>query len=87
LFSSCSGTKYFLVDFNPGKTTSTSSIFQVVITSDKSAETIYKSDVAGNTKVSITFPGKVPGGVPFKLSASNTIFTANTICGLVTTAT
>jgi len=75
--------KSFIIDFNPPVTSPKT--FSVTVTQDKS-ETIFKNDIAGNTKLSITLPAKIPGGLSIKFSANSNAFNANTICGLVTSS-
>jgi len=74
-------TKSFIIDFNPPVSSPKS--FTVTVTQDKS-EAIFKNDIAGNTKLSITLPARIPGGLSIKFSANSNAFNANTICGLVT---
>jgi hypothetical protein len=77
-------TKSFIIDFNPPVTSPKT--WTVAVTQDKS-ETIYKNDVAGNTKMNIKLPAKIPGGVNLKFYAKNNAFDSNTICGIVSSST
>merc|ERR1712032_1137256 len=53
-------TKSFILDFNPPITSPKT--WTVTVTQDKS-ETIFKNDVAGNAKMTIALPAKIPGGI------------------------
>jgi len=75
--------KSFIIDFNPPVISPKT--FTVTITQDKS-ESMFKNDIAGNTKLGITLPARIPGGLSLKFSANSNAFNANTICGLVTTS-
>ena len=77
-------TKSFIIDFNPPVTSPRT--WTVTVTQDKS-ETIFKNDVAGNTKLQIKLPAEIPGGINLSFYAANNAFNTNTICGLVTTST
>jgi hypothetical protein len=75
-------TKSFILDFNPPVTSPKT--WTVKVNQDKS-ETIFKNDIAGNTKMNIKLPAKIPGGINISFYASNNSFNTNTICGIVTT--
>jgi hypothetical protein len=76
-------TKSFILDFNPPVTSPKA--FTVSVNQDKS-ETIFKNDIAGNTKLTIKLPAKIPGGINISFYANNNAFNSNTICGIVTTS-
>jgi hypothetical protein len=74
----------FVIDFNPP--VETPRAFTVTINQDKS-ETIFKNDIAGSTRMNITLPARIPGGLAIRFFANSNAFNANTICGLITTTT
>lgn len=76
--------KTFAVDFNPPK--DSPKVFTVTMSPDKT-ETVFKSDIAGNVKINMTLPYKIPGGLSINFYSTSTSFTPNTLCGLYTTAT
>jgi len=76
-------TKSFILDFNPPVTSPKA--WTVKVSQDKS-ETIFKNDVAGNTKMTIALPAKIPGGINLSFYAANNAFNTNTICGLINTS-
>ena len=77
-------TRSFIIDFNPP--VDTPKTFTVTINQDKS-ETIFKNDIAGNTRLNITLPARIPGGLSIRFFANSNAFNSNTICGLITATT
>ena len=80
LFYPASLLRSFIIDFNPP--VSSTKTFVVSVNQDKT-ETIFKNDIAGNTKLIVTLPAKIPGGTSIRFFANANAFNSNTICGIV----
>jgi hypothetical protein len=72
----------FFLDFNPLALASSTDP-KIGVTFSRDSGDVFFSDSASNVKMALTLPYLVPGGWTLKFKSSNTMITADTICGLI----